>query len=306
MSMRDDILEISDVIVRFHPKSLKREPVNQAEAISALCGAASPYAHQVVRDIPQSNGVLDNDAVDQLLVEAHSELQRLWEEFFHGPRVALILRHFVNAIRASGISRKLRVVDIGCGPGFILRWLAAHEVLKEELVYVGVDCNSALIRRAQQLARAEQLPVQFILGNAFSLNERADIFISSGVLHHFRGLSLKTFFEAQANCKPFAFAHFDIQKSWVAPLGGLLFHAARMRTPLARYDGWISAMRAHDGRDLVRLAQSESPKLRIGRYNPPLKYLPICRTLTGVLGVRPEFEAHLSSQISVPIDWGAR
>jgi len=164
--MRDDAQEISDVIVSYDPSSLKRRPVKQADAIDALRGPASPYAHQIVKDIPQSNGILNNEAVDQLLISAHSELQRMWEEFFHGPRVALILQHLVKALRKTGISRKLRVVDVGCGPGFTLRWLAAHEILKDEVTWIGADYNAALIGHAQNLAQAERLPVQFVLARS--------------------------------------------------------------------------------------------------------------------------------------------
>lgn len=292
--------EISDLIIQHEPHSCQRIPVHRADAMSR-CG--SWYARKVIKKIPHNNGILCEKAVDDLLVQAHGELQRLWEEFYHAQRVATILEQLVRAVRNTGIRKKLRVVDIGCASGYVLRWLAAHRVLHNEIELIGVDFNQALIQRAKKLAAAENLCVEFLVANAFSLKENADIFLSSGVLHHIDKEDLVSFFDAQSQCNPLAFAHFDPQASWASPVGSFLFHFARMRTSLARYDGWLSAARAHRGVVLEEATKKGVQGLSLFRYNPPIFALPFIRTLTGVLGVIPQakdcMEQHMHETIRI-------
>ena len=171
---RWEIPEISDLIVRYDPQTLQRLPVSREEVLG-LCHSA--YARSIVQNIAHHDGILDPQAVDAMLVQAHEELQRLWEEFFHGPRLAQILQAMVTALRRIGITRRLRIVDVGCGPGFALRWLSAHNILQDQVDWVGVDYNAALIARAKQLAAKERLNVQFLVANAFQLQEKADVFL---------------------------------------------------------------------------------------------------------------------------------
>ncbi len=290
--------EISDLILQYEPDTGHRIPVLQQDALEQC---RSSYARSVIRSIPLQDGHLCPEAVDQLLVTAHGELQRLWEEFFHGPRVAKVLTALVGSLRGIGVERSLRVVDIGCGSGYLLRWLSAHGVLEGDVSWVGVDFNRALIEQARALAETEQLSVTFKVANAFKLEEPVDIFVSSGVMHHFRGAALERFFEAQAACEPLAFAHFDPQSSWATPLGSFLFHFSRMRTPLARYDGWLSAARAHSGVVLEQAARSGCAELSLLRYHPPISWFPLARTLTGIIGVKASAAELFYLQLDEPL-----
>jgi SAM-dependent methyltransferase len=289
--------EISDLIVQYDADSGERILVKRSWAI-ARC--ASKYAQSIIESIPHNNGVLCNEAVDDLLIQSHLELQRLWEEFFHAQRVAKVLLAMVKALRSTGTSKKIRVVDVGCGIGYVLRWLATHDSLTKEVTLLGVDYNTALIQQAQQLAQAENLSVSFEVANAFQLTTPADIFISSGVLHHCRGASLHHFFQAQSGCSPMAFAHFDPQQSWATPIGSFMFHFSRMRTPLARYDGWLSAVRAHAGKTLEEAALSHLDNLALFRYNPPIPFFPAVRTMTGIMGIKPEASAKFDAYLKEP------
>ena len=75
--------EISDLIVSYDAETLIRQPVLKREVIDRSVGRQSPAAHLVER-VPDRDGALDPEAVDALLVRAHTELQRLSEEFEHG------------------------------------------------------------------------------------------------------------------------------------------------------------------------------------------------------------------------------
>lgn len=290
-----DRLEISDIIVQYEPSSLRRLPVSRDEAIHK---SSSRYAESIISAIPHNNGILCENAVDQILLDSHKELQRLCEEFYHAQRISKIIQSMVQSIRSMGIQRKIRLVDIGCGIGYILRWLAANQIASDDLTLIGVDFNAALIDHAQKLARAENLQVEFKVANAFHLDLSVDIFISSGVLHHFPKQKLDLFFEQQAKCKPLGFAHFDPQNSWATPIGSFIFHFSRMRTPLARYDGWLSAVRAHSGISLERAVQKHIKQLHLFRYNPPIKWFPLIRTMTGVIGIDPSVASIFKQNIS--------
>ncbi len=94
-----EILEISDVIVDYNPDTLERCPVHKEAALERLrAGGAGRAAIRIVERLPDVEGTLDPDVVDALLVSAHAELQRLWEEFLIGARVKALLLALVRAI----------------------------------------------------------------------------------------------------------------------------------------------------------------------------------------------------------------
>lgn len=234
--------------------------------------------------LPDVEGTLDPDVVDALLVSAHAELQRLWEEFLIGARVKALLLALVRAIESG--DEPIRIVDVGCGTGYIIRWLAAHRVFDSRVKLVGVDYNAALVACAEKLAAAEELECEFHVANAFRVSEPTSIFLSTGVLHHFRGAALDEFFRQQASCGPSGFIHFDIQPTWLAPVGAWLFHRARMRQALARHDGYASAIRAHSGDRLLEAARQAGDEYRVAQYNRMIPALPMLRTMHAVIGVQ--------------------
>ena len=274
--------------------------MRQSDVVSALRQHGNRWAARWVSKLPATDGVLDPDHVDGLLVRCHAELQRLEEEFAQGRRLASVLRPLLEALRTAGVEGPLRVVDVGCGTGFVLRWLAAHGELGDDVELVGCDYNAALLSVAQRTAEAEELRCRFVLGNAFTLEEPATVYTSTGVIHHFRGEDLVAFFRGQRSAK--AFLHHDIQPSWLAPLGAWLFHVARMREPLARHDGTLSARRAYTGAELCAAAARALPELAVGMYDNERSLLPLMKVLRPVVGCVPEaveaFRAGLGSGAS--------
>jgi SAM-dependent methyltransferase len=129
-----------------------------------------------------------------MMLTVHWEMQRLAEEFYHGHRVLRVLRATIGTLRSNGFAGPIRIVDVGCGIGYTIRWLAARTLLPQAAVELtGVDLNSALVKEANRLAAAEALPCRFFHGDAFSADLRGHIYISTGVLHHFRGEDLVAF-----------------------------------------------------------------------------------------------------------------
>jgi len=154
-----------------------------------------------------------------------------------------------------------------------------------------VDYNARFIRVAQALAEREGLRCRFEVGNAFTLGTPATCYLSSGVLHHFRGTHLTDFFARQAVAGSFGFLHTDILPSALTPLGAWLYHRARMRQPLARHDGTLSAVRAHSGATLLAAARAGCPQFAVHIHNRgTTRLLNVFQT---VIGVRPDLEMPL-------------
>lgn len=71
-----------------------------------------------------------------------------------------------------------RILDLGCGPGDILRWLPAVD-------YLGVDSNPAYVASGRKHFGARgRFRCADIRNLTFESNEQFDVVISIGLLHH--------------------------------------------------------------------------------------------------------------------------
>jgi SAM-dependent methyltransferase len=290
--------EISDLVVRHDPTTLKRLAVSKGETLRIFEGFSNKKALRVIQQIPAPGGLFEPKAVDRLMLTVHWEMQRLAEEFYHGNRVLRLLRTTIDALRANGQTGSMRVVDVGCGIGYTIRWLAAHSSLPAENVELaGVDLNSTLVNEANRLARAESLPCLFSHGDAFSADLAGQIYISTGVVHHFRGDDLTAFLNRHDTEATKAFIHFDFQPSVLAPFGSWFFHVIRMRTPLARHDGVLSAARAHTAQTLLAAARASVSNLVTGMYGVRIWNTPVPRVFHALVGFRPDLVPRIKANL---------
>jgi len=288
--------EVSDVIVAYDPGTLQRVPIRKQEILQLF--QDNRQAASIVARIPERAGFLDRVAVDRLLVQVHWEMQRLAQEFHHGARILELLKPVIAAIRCHHAQQTLRIVDVGCGIGYAIRWLAAKSQLTEQGVELtGVDLNSTLIAEANRLARSERLPCRFFHGDAFSRQYAGEIYISTGVVHHFRGDMLKEFFCRQNGEGTLAFLHYDFHPWWLAPFGSWFFHILRMRTALARHDGVLSTVRAHSAVTLLEAARGSLPGFACGMYGTRIWGTPVPRVFHTLLGIRRAFVPDLVSHL---------
>lgn len=287
--LRPDHLEVSDRIVSFAPATLTRQPVRRAEAEAAFRAEGNPWAAALVAGLPCGpDGVLDEAEVDATLLAAHRELQRLALELEQGARTAMRLRPILAALRSSVPDRPLVVVDVGCGLGYVVRWLAAFGELGDDVVLHGADFNGALVAEAQRLADVEGLRCTFHRQDAFALDVRAHVYLSTGVIHHIPADALPGFFAAQARAGALAWIHSDFQPSPLAPLGSWMFHQARMRLALARHDGILSAIRAHSADTLRGAARDGAPTFGHEVHGAFVaRWLPIPRAMHSLVGLAP-------------------
>jgi SAM-dependent methyltransferase len=258
----DRLLEITDLLWQADGDG-ERLPVLKADVLGQLAERGQRRAARIVSRMPSPEGVLDPEYLDALGVRVHCELLRLSEELQFGRRIAAQLTPMVARLRTAS-SGMIRVVDIGCGLGYALRSLAVGSVLGPEVQLVGLDLNPALVARARDLAAQEGLACEFICGNAVdpgvAVRDAArTIFISSGLLHHIPEQALADFFAAEARTGVAAFAHWDITPCVWSTIGAWVFHQARMREPVSRHDGVMSARRAHPAPVLQAAARAGAP-----------------------------------------------
>jgi len=299
--MTGECLEISDLITDCDPVTGQRKPVSSTSVLDLLGAAGDQRAARIVARIPTHHGVLDERAVDTLLVRVHTELQRLSEELRLGERMAEALRPLLAAIR-SVPDEPIRIVDVGCGLGYVVRWLAATGALGPQTELVGVDLNAALVAEAERLAAAEGLHCQFRHADAFGRAIGGQLMISTGLLHHLRGSRLAEFFACHDQPDVRAFCHFDIAATRLAPLGARVFHQARMRQPLGRHDGVASARRAHSDAALLTAARSAGD-FGLALFEPKRHASPFCATIRPVVGVRGDGMDRLRAQLGRRARW---
>jgi len=252
--------ELTDLLWSSDPVTGERLPVRRDTVVTRLEACGQSRAARVARGLPARDGVLVAEEIDALLVRVHCELQRLGEELQLPRRIA----EWIARFRSTRPSEPIRVVDVGCGLGHVVRWLAAHKPLGPNVELVGVDLNRTLITRAAELAKAEALDCRFVAGDAFEPGvagggETATVVVSSGLLHHLRAADLPGFFAAQRQLGVAAFAHWDIDPGPWTTLGAWVFHQARMREPVSRHDGVLSARRAHPADVLLAAARAGAP-----------------------------------------------
>lgn len=288
MSGAERHVELSDHLMPLDPVTGARLPVRRDELLARL----PPSAQRIAARIPSRDGVLVEAEIDALYLRIHTELQRLWEEFGHGHRLLSVLRPLLAVLRGRGV--RPRVVDIGCGLGFGVRWLAAFGDLGDDVDLCGVDQNGVLVGAAAGLAREEQLRCRFVHGDAFALDEPAHVYLSTGVVHHFRGADLGRFFARQHSA--LAMVHFDILPTWLTPIGAWLFHVARMREPLAHHDGVVSALRAHSGATLLDAARA--PGWRVALYDGEVPLVPILRVMHALVAVRDDLAGDVGPRLA--------
>jgi len=251
-------VEILDVLWAADAEGL-RLPARRSEAVERLRASGQDDASALVAAIPARADVLDEEAVNQVLLAVHLELARL-SEFVRVPqRMASVLVDLIARVRERTPGR-IRIVDVGCGVGYNLRVIADSGQLGPDVEFVGVDLNGLLIEAARRLAKAENVNVRFEHGDALTSGLAAEdpartVMISSALLHHLGPAHIPEFLRRHHELGVAAFAHFDVNPGMWANVGAWMLHQARMREPVSRHDGSMSMRRSLSSEVLLELAR---------------------------------------------------
>ena len=284
-------LELTDLLWVCDPGTMERLPVSRDDVVDRLAAGGQRRAAMIARRLPATGGVLDEPAIDALLLRVHRELQRLGEELQQPRRVAETIAPWVDRLVARHPGQRVRIVDVGCGLGYVTRWFSQRHTFGDGVELLGVDLNATLIAGAETLARAEGLRCRFVVGNAATRGVAIEptqptVVISTGLLHHLQEPELEAFFREQADLNVDAFAHWDVDPSPWSTLGAWVFHRARMREAVSRHDGVLSARRAHRATTLLRTSRTLAGGYLLACRDAPLGRPRLTNALRPVTGVR--------------------
>lgn len=232
--------------------------VRRSEAAARLRASGQERAARLVEALPATDGVLDAEDCRRLLRRIHAELQRLGEELQLPRRLAEEIEHISSRHPVE------RIVDVGCGAGYILRGLArAGSLPGVELV--ATDFNADLLDMGRELARQDGCDVRFEEADALDLAADGDatVVISTGFLHHLNREQVGEFLARHEAAGIVGFLHYDPEPGWLTNLGSWIFHRSRMREPVSRHDGNLSMRRAHPTAFLRDTAAAAAPSFDV-------------------------------------------
>ncbi len=164
---------------------------------------------------------------------------------------------------------ELRIVDVGCGGGDMLRrierWAAAKRI---PVKLTGIDLNPYAARAAREFTPAGSA-IEWITGDAFSYTEPIDVVLSSLFTHHLSETEIVSFL---------AWSERVAQRGWYVndlcrePLSyklfGILAGAMRWHR-FVQHDGPVSFRRSFREDDWQRMtAAAGVPSTKLKRWTP--------------------------------------
>jgi 2-polyprenyl-3-methyl-5-hydroxy-6-metoxy-1,4-benzoquinol methylase len=183
----------------------------------------------------------------------------------------LTLRGVQELIESISKTRKVTIVDVGCGNGDMLRSLADYG-LKNNLDFqlIGIDANNFTVNHAQQLSRNYpniSYQCEDIFDKSFQ-ELKYDIVLCTLTLHHFKDneiIQLLNVFKANSNI---GIVINDLQRSAIAyRLFQALCFVFRLND-MSREDGLISILRGFKKVELVYFSE----KLKFRNYKIQWKW----------------------------------
>ncbi len=151
----------------------------------------------------------------------------------------------------------IRVLDIGCGDGGMLRQLAEHlrkKGIKAQLC--GLDLSEQAITLARNLSEAYP-EICFVPGDIMDRSidlPPATIVICTLTLHHIREENMAAFIKKCLSYTENGLVINDLQRHKAAYYLFKLFSTIYIRSPIARNDGLVSVKRGFLKKDLLELS----------------------------------------------------
>jgi len=172
-------------------------------------------------------------------------------------------------------AKPIRIADLGCGNGDMLRTLAAYAALHHlNFMLTGIDANDFTIRHARGLS-ADYPNINYVCTDIFDERNTPldyDIILCTLTLHHFKNeeiISLLSRFKTSARL---GFVINDLQRSALAYylFMGLCF-AFRLND-MSREDGLVSILRGFKRADLLSFSKQLNLKNYIIRWKWAFRY----------------------------------
>jgi SAM-dependent methyltransferase len=226
--------------------------------------------------------LMDLDASDPASLEAClRDLERInrWTGAYR-----ITLRWLERLLDRHRPTRRLVVVDVGCGYGDMLRRIArfaAHRKVAVDLIGVDLNPHAAAISAR---ATSGDLPIRYLASDAFDLPRsiRADVVISALFAHHLDDARLLRFLEWMEARAAAGWLINDLRRHAVPYVIARLAPALLRMNRMVRNDAPLSVARAFERRDwerlLARAGLAAEPttvaacfpfRFAVGRIKPP-------------------------------------
>ena len=153
----------------------------------------------------------------------------------------------------------LRITDIGCGDGEILKVCARYAIKNNKYwILSGVDINPKTILLAKENSAA--FPnISYIEADVFSKSFQeveTDIFVFSLTLHHFKDNEIMTILDKVISLAKVGLVINDLQRSNLAYRLFQLYSFIFFKSEIAKRDGLVSILRGFKKAELEYFASS--------------------------------------------------
>jgi len=201
--------------------------------------------------------IMDNfDMEGEILRDALDKIASI-NRLLGGNRITLEGIKFL--LKAQPKSTIIRITDIGCGNGDMLRAMADYAQLNQlNFMLTGIDANSFTVEHARSLSAGyTNISYQCLdIFDKLNKQEPTDIIICTLTLHHFKDKEIIALLQSFQSTARLGFVINDLQRSAMAYylFQGLCF-VFRLNE-MSREDGLISILRGFKKADLLLLSKT--------------------------------------------------
>lgn len=159
----------------------------------------------------------------------------------------------------SNSSEPLKVADVGCGDGYLLRRLCAKATAAGfEVDWIGYDFSATACKLAAEKADASGAKIRFAQVDilAAEIPEKVDVILNSLFLHHFETGEVETILKKFRDGTTQAFIVEDLRRTVLGYC--LAWSCGRLltRSPIVHYDGPVSVEGAFSISELQEILDS--------------------------------------------------
>lgn len=167
----------------------------------------------------------------------------------------------VLELSQSNAARCIKVADVGCGDGYLLRQLSRKATAAgfPHIQWIGYDFSAAACDLAKEKSADQNADLRFeqidILAHA--IPDKVNVIVNSLFLHHFQSHDVQTILRKFRDATTQAFIVEDLRRTMLGY--GLAWSCGRLltRSPIVHYDGVVSvegAFSVLEIHDLLRVA----------------------------------------------------
>jgi 2-polyprenyl-3-methyl-5-hydroxy-6-metoxy-1,4-benzoquinol methylase len=164
----------------------------------------------------------------------------------------------IKLIKSNPKQEKITIIDVGCGNGDMLRYLADY-AKKNDLIFdlIGIDANNFTINHAKSLS-LKYANISYSCEDIFHENfkiKKYDIVLCTLTLHHFKDDEILNLMQLFYNNSTTGIVVNDLQRSKLAyRLFQALCFVFRLNS-MSRQDGLISILRGFKKNELIKYSQ---------------------------------------------------